>query len=374
MTSERFSLKDHLFNREKVEYLSGQLGDAVVGFDQEAFESAVMDKLPELELKERIAWIAEVLRSHLDPNFDRAATQILDSLPPPLDPDLADDDFGDFIIAPFGKYVEDNGRDHYKTSMDLLRQLTMRFSMEGSVRPFINDHPDKTLEMFAEWAHDENYHVRRLVSESTRPTLPWAPRIDLDIHAPLPLLDVLHSDQTRYVTRSVANHLNDISKIKPEVVLERLSRWGELGVQEPRELRWMTNHALRTLIKKGDPDAMRFLGYSPDPAIDVEILKLSESVVAGEFLEFELSISARGDERVILDYVVDFIKKSGESKPKVFKLKRLSLAGGETVSIKKRQRMKADATTFTLYPGQHTVTFVANGTPVANANFEIADP
>ena len=373
MAAERFSLKDHLFNPTKVAHLGQLLEDGIPGFDRSGFESAVIDQLPELELKQRIAMISSELEPRLDSDFEVAAQQISAALPPPLDPTLSDDDFGDFILAPFGKYVEDHGLDHLETSMSLLKELTKRFSMEGSVRPFINRNPDHVLELFAEWATDENYHVRRLVSESTRPTLPWAPRIALDIYAPLPLLDVLHADSTRYVTRSVANHLNDISKVDPDVMIDRLVKWREQGKQKDSELEWMSKHALRTLIKQGNPDAMEALGFTPDPPVSVELVHLSDQVVPGDFIEFEIMLQAQEDTRLILDYGIHFVKKNGERKPKVFKLKQLTLAAGETAKVNKRHRLKADATTFTLYPGEHLISVMANGTAVADGTFEVLE-
>jgi 3-methyladenine DNA glycosylase AlkC len=85
----------------------------------------------------------------------------------------------------------------------------------------------------------------------------------------LPLLDALHADPTRYVTRSVANHLNDIAKIAPERVLATLADWKARGVQDARELAWMRKHALRTLVKQGHPGAMAALGYDPDAPVHV---------------------------------------------------------------------------------------------------------
>ncbi len=373
MTAERFSLKDHLFNPKKVAYLGQLLANGIPGFDRSGFESAVIDQLPDLELKQRIAMIADELKPRLNSDFEKAADQIRAALPPPLDPTLSDDDFGDFILAPFGKYVEDNGLDHFEASMGVLKDLTMRFSMEGSVRPFINQDLERALELFTDWVRDENYHVRRLVSESTRPTLPWAPRIALDIHAPLPLLDVLHADPTRYVTRSVANHLNDISKVDPAAVIDRLRKWGDLGKQADSELEWISKHALRTLIKQGNPDAMEALGFPPDPPVSIDFVQLSDRVAPGDFLEFEISVLAHSDTRLIVDYAVHFVKKNGERKPKVFKLKQLTLSAGESMLVKKRHRMKADATTFTLYPGAHLISVMANGTAVADGTFEILE-
>lgn len=370
--SERFSLKDHLFNAETVSYLGGLLGKAIAGFDRSRFEASVLEKMPELELKQRIALIAGVLGEHLDADFARAAHQIRSALPPPLDPTLTDDDFGDFIFAPLGKYVENHGIDHYDVSMDLLKELTMRFSMEGSVRPFIDHRPDETMQLFESWARDDNYHVRRLVSESTRPALPWAPRIGLDVRDPLPLLDILHADPTRYVTRSVANHLNDISKVDPALVIESLNRWRRLGDQSPDELDWMTRHALRTLLKRGNPDAMRVLGYSPEARVRVgEIALASPVVCAGESLAFSVDVAAEADELVMVDYAIDFVKKNGERKPRVFKLKNLSLADEQTMTLSKRHPLRSDATTYRLYPGQHRLSILINGRESASTEFEV---
>lgn len=372
MTTERFSLKDHLFNEEKVVYLGALLHGAINDFDRKSFEDAVLARMPDLELKQRVAMIADVLADHLNPDFEKAADEIARALPPPLDPTRSDDDFGDFIFIPFGKYVEDHGVGHYETSMALLKELTKRVSMEGPVRAFIHRWPEDTLRLFHGWVRDDNYHVRRLVSESTRPTLPWAPRIDLDIRAPLSLLDDLHADPTRYVTRSVANHLNDIAKIEPDIALEALRRWRNEGSQIPTELAWMTRHALRTLLKRGHGGAMTFLGYSPEPDVAMGPIVLDSPVVwGGDSLGFSITIESLSDEDLIVDYVIDFVKANGSTSPKVFKLKRLSLRTGETTTMSRNHQLHTDATTYTLYPGIHQLTVVVNGKPMATAEFEV---
>ncbi len=373
MADERFSLKDHLFNEAKVTYLGGLLEAGIPDFDRAAFERSVMGELTDLELKQRIDSIARHLADRLDPDFEVAADQILRSLPPPLDPTLRDNDFGDFIFAPLGVFVAEQGLDHYDTSMGLLKELTKRFSMEGPTRPFLDVHQDQTMALFEEWARDENYHVRRLVSESTRPALPWAPRIRLPIDAALPLLDILHRDPTRYVTRSVANHLNDISKVEPTLVLDRIRLWREQGLQDPGELDWITRHSLRTLVKRGDPRALALLGYSASPDIEALITEMTPEVRPGQALEFAVSLTAASDVRLMVDYVIQFVKKSGAKSPKVFKLKNLSLGAGESRVLTKRHPLRANATTYTLYPGTHEVTIVGNGTPLTAGRFELIE-
>jgi 3-methyladenine DNA glycosylase AlkC len=269
--------------------------------------------------------------------------------------------------------VSTRGLKSFDLSMAALKEITKRFSMEGPLRPFIDAHPGETLAVLTNWATDENYHVRRLVSEGTRPRLPWAPRIALEPSDTIPLLDLLHSDTTRYVTRSVANHLNDIAKSRPELVIDTLGRWRDAGVQDKAELNWMTRHALRTLVKRGEPSAMQMLGYSPRPAVTVGPISLGPGPVRiGESLLFEVVVTAHRDEALLVDYVIDFVKKDGSTRPKVFKLKQLIIPQGESRTLSKRHHLPANATSFTLYPGIHRLSLQVNGSSLASAEFRLA--
>ncbi len=366
-----FSLKDQLFNRDKIRYLAGLFKAADHGFDSAGFETAIMAKMPALELKARIILIAEVLEQHLSNDFKTAAAQILAALPPPLDPSKSDDDFGDFIMSPLGVFVSNNGLDHLQLSLGLLREMTKRFSVEFDIRYFLNAHPKATMAALKKWAKDPNYHVRRLVSEGTRPTLPWGKKIGISVHEPLVLLDILHHDKARFVTRSVANHLNDITKKDPELVISTLKRWAKLGKQNQAELAWMTRHALRTLVKKGDIGALELLGYRAAPEITVSEIQGPELLKIGAVGRFEFSITATQDENLMIDYVIDFIKKNGSAKPKVFKLKKRVIKAGETVRFSKNHRFLKDATTFTHYPGPHRMWLQINGQKHGLCEFEL---
>ena len=366
-----FSLKDQLFNLEKTRYLAGLFSAADPGFDAGAFESAVMSRLLDLELKERMAWIAEVLGRHLLGDLPDVAPVLLRALPPPLDPGKSDDDFGDFIFAPLGEFVVERGLpDHVDLALDLLEEITQRFSMEWAVRPVLKGHKEQALSRFAQWARHPNYHVRRLASEGSRPRLPWGMAVPLDLAEPLPLLDVLHSDPTRYVTRSVANHLNDISKKAPELVLERLRAWAGEGRQDAKELAWMTAHACRGLIKAGHPDALRLLGYDPDADLKADLRLKGKNVRIGQYLEIEASLKSSGDLPVIVDYIVHFHRDNGKPSQKVFKLKKTIVKRG-ILNLEKRHLMKGDASTFKLQPGRHRVELLVNGARRAEAEFNL---
>lgn len=363
-----FSLKDKLFNRDRVRWLAGRF-DAL---DAAAFESAVMARLPELELKQRIDWIARCLADRLPVSLPEAAPALLAALPPPLDPSRADDDFGDFIFAPLGEVVVSLGLDdHPDLSLDLLEALTQRFSMEYAIRPFLNRWPDRVLERMAGWVRHSNYHVRRLVSEGTRPRLPWGIGISLDISAPLPLLDALHSDAARFVTRSVANHLNDVAKKAPDLAMDRLVSWRASGQQRTEELGWMTTHALRGLVKDGHPRALGMLGYDADADLRCDLRLNAQSARIGQALEFTCEMRSSLPLPVLVDYVLHFARPDGRARRKVFKLKQAVAEPGAPLVLIKRHPLKEDATTFKLHPGPHRLELQVNGRSRAEATFDL---
>lgn len=369
-----FSLKDILFNKEKVRYLAGLFSAADKTFDGDLFVSEVMEDMLGLELKQRIVCITKALEAQLPADFSEACDLIVSALPEPLDPTKTDDDFGDFIFAPLGEYVVRNGlsREHLPQSLKTLREITMRFSMEDSIRYFLNEFEKETMKEMQRWVCDDNYHVRRLVSEGTRPLLPWSGRIALEVTAPLDFLTILHSDHTRYVARSVANHMNDIAKIEPKLVVQTLKQWQEEGKQDEKELDWMIRHSLRTLLKQGNKEALELLGYHTNPKITVSTIAVNhDSIMMGEDLVFSFSVTAQRDEKLMIDYVIDFVKANGQTKPKVFKLKKVFIQKGETVSITKKHRFLTDATTFKYYAGEHCVTLQINGSKHAVVPFKL---
>ena len=221
------------------------------------------------------------------------------------------------------------------------------------------------------WCDDDNYHVRRLVSEGTRPRLPWARNIDIAPELPIRFLDRLHADPTRYVTRSVANHMNDLSKIMPDRVVGRLRAWAQSEQQAKTEMGWITRHALRTAVKRGERAALDLLGYRAG-ALEAKLRILTPEVALGDALRFEVDLNAPEDLPVMVDYRLRFHRPSGASE-KVFKLKTGKLAAGKTEVFAKQHRLKGDASTFRLHPGPHAITVQVNGQDVAEAGFELLE-
>jgi len=361
---EKFSLKDALFNAEKVQMLAKEIKAVYADFEEEAFVHDVLQAFPQLELKARIVHMSEMLFKYLPEDYEEAAAIIEKALPDVLDETKEDDDFGDFIYSPYAQYVEMYGCNatQLERSLALLRTLTKRFSVEFAIRAFINTFPKETLRMLDDCSFSENYHERRLASEGLRPKLPWAAKLNIDHQTPLRLLDRLYTDRTRYVTRSVANHLNDISKIDADLVLETLIRWQASQKQDAKEMAYLVSHALRTLVKEGNVEALSLLGYAPSPNIVLSEQRLtSTDVEVGEAVEFVFHVEAKEACSLMLDYVLHFNTKSGKSSPKVHKIKKLHLSKGESIVISKKHLFKANMTSRKLYAGEHKIELQING-------------
>lgn len=320
----------------------------------------------------RMEWMADCLQAQLADDFPTLAYQLQAALPPRLDPNKSDDDFGQFIHALPGILAARHGVEaHRPRAMALLYEATQRFTMEFYIRAFLLRWPEETLAELAIWAQDDNYHVRRLVSEGTRPRLPWAVGVGLNPTQTLPLLDALHADRTRYVTRSVANHLNDLSKSAPDEVLARLETWRAQGRQHDKELEWMTRHALRTLIKQGHPGAMAALGYRVDVPVTAQLTLANPRVKIGEALDIEIALSCPQVLPVLVDYRITFPRPSGKTAQKVFKLKAAQIGAGVPLHLSKRHVFKAVASTFAHCAGPHRLTLQVNGRDVAAADFTL---
>ena len=373
-SKEKFSLKDELYNLQKVEMIAREIQEVYPSFEGSDFIKEIVEAFPTLELKERIYHIRNMLYKYLPKDYKEAVNVLLEALPPELDNTKTDDDFGDFIYAPYSEYVAMYGcnEKHLDFSLQVLREITKRFSVEFAIRDFINAYPTETLAMLEACAKSDNYHERRLASEGLRGKLPWAKKLTIEYHEPLRHLELLYADKTRYVTRSVANHLNDISKIDAPLVLETLKRWKASNKQEPKEMAFIINHALRTLVKQGDKEALAMLGYEKNPPIELKSVILNTSSVrVGEALEFEVKMSALDDTMLMVDYIIHFCTKRGTLSPKVHKLKKMSLKKGECIVLKKKHPFKANMTTRTLYAGEHVLELQINGTIVHQVHFTL---
>ncbi len=227
--------------------------------------------------------------------------------------------------------------------------------------------------MLKVWATDPSAHVRRLVSEDTRPRLPWAPRLRAFQQDPRPvlaLLELLKDDPSLYVRRSVANNLNDIGKDHPALLFATAERWLH-NASETRQ--WIVRHALRSAVKRGEQGALRVLGFGVAAKVTIKNAKVSPARVskgATVQMSFDLANPTPRAQRLVVDLCVHFIKANGTARPKVFKLRELEMGARAVASFSKRLSLK-DLTTRKHYPGVHRVEVVVNGRAMPVGKFEL---
>jgi len=341
-------------------------------FGRETFLQVALDGYEELELTPRARHISEALAQVLPTDRDHAIRILIESLGP-------EDGWNElkgmesFRFLPFVFFVAEQGLDCFETSMRAQYELTKRFTAEFSIRAFIERDPEKTLGRLAEWARDPNAHVRRLVSEGTRPRLPWAPRLRSVQEDPSPvleLLEVLRDDSEEYVRRSVANNLNDISKDHPDLAIDVAERW---WVDAGPDRRRLVRHALRTLVKAGNPRALAVLGYDADSAITIRKFTVTpqEIQIGGKVrIEVELENPSKEEARALVDLRIHFVKANGSTRPKVFKGAELALKAGGFALVRKSVSL-AQHSTRKHYPGAHRVEVMLNGTIHPGDEFEL---
>jgi 3-methyladenine DNA glycosylase AlkC len=355
----------HFFDAALVGRLAGTLAKAQPGFPRARFVREASAGLDELELMARAGRIADVMATVLPTPYKRAIAVLVASLGPRLD-SSEDNGLQPFFYLPHVLYVARHGlaEADFEASMRAQLELTQRFSAEFSIRAYLERHPARTLARLAEWAGHPDVHVRRLVSEGTRPRLPWAARLRAFQKDPtpiLPLLERLKDDPELYVRRSVANNLNDIGKDHPARLNEIAARW---LVDATPERRWVVEHALRSAIKRGDRTALAVLGFAGKPRLDASATFAPARVRRGAKVVATVTISnpTTRPQKAVVDLAVHFVKASGKSSAKVFKLRELELAPRASLTLDKSISF-ADLTTRKHYPGSHAVEVLINGAP-----------
>ncbi|WP_298214208.1 DNA alkylation repair protein [Acidovorax sp.] len=349
-------------------------------FDSAAFLRQIKPGYESLELMARGQRIAQALQAHLPQDVPRALAVLVDAMDPPMglnaagEPDAGDRPYSAFLYLPHSLYIGTQGLAHFDAAMAAQHALTQRFTAEFCIRPYLLHHQEATLAQLRGWAQDDNAHVRRLVSEGTRPRLPWAPRLPAFQKNPqlaLPLLDALKDDPSSYVRRSVANHLGDIAKDHPELAVGTARTWLQ-GAPAPREA--LVRHGLRFLIKRGDPGALGALGVGHAVALDVcaaRVVPARARIGDKVRIEAELHNPTPQPQRVLADLKVHYVKAHGGAAPKVFKLQTLDIPPGATVAVGKMLSLQ-QMTTRTHYPGVHQVELVLNGRPQPLGQFQLS--
>lgn len=368
MTQENPNAFKLWINRDVLKTIAKSLAKAYPEFDQKRFV-AIAPRLESLELKGRVGLVCDQLRAQLPEDFEEA-TGIL----------LASVEFGElkgFALWPYAEFLRRYGIDDLECALRGMESLTTYFTSEFAVRPYLIEHRKKTLSYLLKCTGSDNVHVRRWASEGSRPRLPWGEKLREFIADPthtLPILERLRFDSELYVRKSVANHLNDISKDHPRIVVETLRRWrAEASEQDRDKVEWIVRRSIRSLIKNGDPRALQLVGASPNVSARISGLKLDRRIYkVGDRLEFDFRVesTATKTQRLVVDYILHYMKANGKTSPKVFKLKTFDLAKGESQRIEKCHHLK-QVTTRRHYPGRHILEIQVNGAVRAKAHFEL---
>lgn len=357
------------FGPEIPRKLADMLAAVVPGFDADAFVADALFGLGELSLMARGQHLAEVMRRHLPVDDAQAFVCVGRAIEQPVD--LGEGSLASFLYLPYTCWVATYGLNQFEAAMRLQHRLTQLFTAEFSIRAFLAHAPEATLARLNDWATDPNEHVRRLVSEGTRPRLPWGRRLRAFQHDPAPvlaLLDKLKDDPSAYVRRSVANNLNDIGKDHPHLLVQTARRW----LSEPTEtrtpqqvqnLRDLVSHALRSLVKAGHAEALAVLGYGAQAQVSIDQVSCApaHAVVGGTVtIGCRVNNGLPVPQRLLCDLVVHYCKANGTTRPKVFKLKQVVLGAGATVVLSKTLSLQ-QMTTRTHHPGEHRVELLVNG-------------
>ncbi len=352
-----------IFNAERLQHIADEMSAVYPAFKARTFLKHAQDGLAELSVMQRMARVSESLHAVLPLDYEDSL-HVLRELAPRLN--------SGFVSMCLPHYVASYGAHAFDTSMDALKYFTTFGSSEFAIRYFLRSDLERSLERMHEWTREENHHVRRLASEGSRPRLPWSFRLEAvqaDPRLAAGILDRLKADESLYVRKSVANHLNDVTKVHPEWVLDTIEGWS----LENKHTAWIAKHALRSLIKQGDVRALTVIGAGAKAEVELLDVRVEPAVVRlGEAitLSFTVKSTAAQEQRLVIDYAIEYVKANGGVSRKVFKLKTLGLAGFGTGVVRRNQVIK-DFTTRKHFAGRHGVQVMVNGEVLGSAAFEV---
>lgn len=363
------ALKD-FYDATTVRYVAAQVA-AVHPLDVEAFIRDIVSDFVPLPLLARAQRITQQLRAVLPADYPVALSILSQSFGHTV-PVERGSTMASFRFAPFLYFVQLYGLAHPELSLQALHDWTRYFSAEFAIRPYLQQHTALTFKYLRQWQHDPDWNVRRLVSEGTRPRLPWGLRLQAFVQDPgpcLPLLDQLCTDPSEDVRRSVANHLNDIAKDHPDLAVQIAITWQQAHGDA---VAYTIRHGLRTLVKQGHSSALALLGFVGSQIHLLDFALDGGHVRLGHQIGFRLRLQNGEAEASILsiDYAVHHLRANGQHNRKVFKLAKPVLQPGETFQLSKAHKI-VPLSTRRYYAGLHRLELLVNGQSLGVLDFGV---
>ena len=343
-------LLKHSINQKFLDQLADALEKDVATFNRKKFEAHVSQKiLNSLELKGRWGVVAIALFESLPKNYPESLKE-LQKIAPQFSglPAFCFPTFVELFAPSDHLYLED--------SLFALGLFTQFSTAEFAIRHLYKINPKKVLEQMINWSTHSNFHLRRLSSEGLRPRLPWGIKIPDFIQDPqinFQILEKLKNDPELYVRKSVANHLNDIGKDHPKLLIETCKRWWGISPHT----NWIIKHALRNMLKTQNPEALKIVGIK-NISIKAKLKLHKKKIKLYNPLNYSVDIKIAKKSLIRIDIILYFIRQTfGEGK-KVFKIYEKETSKDLTL-IKKLSLKKM--TTRKYFKGKHRLELVVNG-------------
>lgn len=363
-------LLKHIYNTSFFDTYSDALSEIIPSFDKSTFVlSFSTAHWASLELKQRMAFLAHATDKILPEEFNEKVKTIFRLMEALRERGVRDQNLEYIFLADI---IAEHGLDELKISIHAIEHITQFVSFEFAGRAFIIRYPKEMMRQMLRWAGHKNDNVRRYASEGCRPRLPWGTRLSVLVHDPapcFPVLEKLIDDSSLYVRKSVANHLNDIAKDHPDLVVDFIKKWK--GTSDNAD--WVLRHGARTLLKAGHPEVLHIFGTSGHTPYKLERFSFENAIVTQDkHLSFSFFLTNLSDHDAMfrVEYNIWYVKAGGHHTKKIFKIAEKSFAPQSGQTFLKQHKFQ-DLTTRKHHPGIHKISLVINGNESDVLTFEL---
>lgn len=234
------------FGVNLAELLAQKIAGVRKDFDAKAYISFIRQRCESLSYSKRVELHATALKTYLPSSYPKAVDLLMSILGEenPYETGM----FTQYYwVLPIAKFVELYGLKDLETSLHAIAEITKRGTGEYAIRPYIREHPKRTMAVMLEWSSSKSFHLRRLASEGCRPKLPWATKLDVFVKDPQPVFAILRNlmqDEVKFVQRSVANNIADYLKVNKPAATAFIKEYQE---STNTHTQWILKHATRKI-------------------------------------------------------------------------------------------------------------------------------